>query len=349
MYIAYYESVILEQQLNYFILENKYYNQKTVIEESDTKKETPWKKIKEFLIDKLKKVIKIFTSIKEVMKTLVHTVIPATVKHISMNIEDKLKNKNKTYKTIDIRGVIENIYCLANVVDFGFKDEGIDDIISISNLARLEKYTFELTIKYKLGYNKEWDRGCEETISTIQKSCNNVIAMSVEDLIKYGSWEYTSLYKIKDQNDFKYSYKEILELYWGKPWIQIETVDKRCNKYIEFLNRLIKDIDKNKDSINTDTRRMSDDDDKSEEYIDKYRNSIIEIKKRYNRLFANYTVALTHYASLCSRVNREYAANIKIMCDYFNKYLTTIDQNDDPYETDYDSDEEWEDELNDGE
>ena len=129
-------------------------------------------------------------------------------------------------------------------------------------------------------------------------------------------------------------------------------MDKRCNKYIEFLNRLIKDIDKNKDSINTDTRRMSDDDDKSEEYIDKYRNSIIEIKKRYNRLFANYTVALTHYASLCSRVNREYAANIKIMCDYFNKYLTTIDQNDDPYETDYDSDEEWEeveDELNDGE
>lgn len=38
MYIAYYESVILEQQLNYFILENKYNDQKTVIEESDTKK-----------------------------------------------------------------------------------------------------------------------------------------------------------------------------------------------------------------------------------------------------------------------------------------------------------------------
>lgn len=28
MYIAYYESVILEQQLNYFILENKYYIKK---------------------------------------------------------------------------------------------------------------------------------------------------------------------------------------------------------------------------------------------------------------------------------------------------------------------------------
>ena len=51
----YYESVILEQQINYFILENKYDNQKTAIEESNTKKETPWKKIKEFLIDKLKK------------------------------------------------------------------------------------------------------------------------------------------------------------------------------------------------------------------------------------------------------------------------------------------------------
>lgn len=124
-------------------------------------------------------------------------------------------------------------------------------------------------------------------------------------------------------------------------------MEKRCNNHIEFLNRLIKDIDKNKDSINTDTRRMSDDDE-SEEYIDKYRNSIIEIKKRYNRLFANYTVALTHYASLCSRVNREYAANIKIMFDYFNKYLTTKDQNDNLYETDYDEEwEEVEDELDD--
>lgn len=348
MHDVYYQSLILEQQINYFILENKYYNQKTVIEESDTKKETPWKKIKEFLIDKLKKVIKIFTSIKEVMKTLVHTVIPATVKYISMNIEDKLKNKNKTYKTIDIRGVIENIYCLADVVDYCFNDEGISDIFSISSLAKLEKDTFELMIKFKSGYDEKWDQECEETISRIQKSCNNVIAMRFEDLIKYGSGgKYIALSEIKNKNDLKYSYKEILDLYSKKPWLQIETVEKRCNKHIEFLNRLIKDIDKNKDSINTDTRRMSDDDE-SEEYIDKYRNSIIEIKKRYNRLFANYTVALTHYASLCSRVNREYAANIKIMCDYFNKYLTTKDQNDDPYETDYDEEwEEVEDELDD--
>lgn len=344
MYNAYYESVILEQQLNYFILENKYNGQKTIIEESDTKKETPWKKIKEFLIGKLKKVIKIFTSIKEAMKTLVHTVIPATVKYISMNIEDKLKNKNKVYKTIDIRAVIENIYCLADVVDYCFKDEGISDITSISSLTNLEKDTLEFMIKCKSGDDEEWDQKCEKTISRIQKSCNDVIAMRFEDLIKYGSdGKYTALSEIKDKNDLKYSYKEILDLYNKKPWIQIEDVEKRCNKHIEFLNRLIKDIDKNKEDINTDTRRMPDD--KSEEDIDKYRNSIIEIKKRYNRLFANYTVALTHYASLCARVNREYATNIKIMCDYFNKYLTTKDQNDDPYETDYDYDEEWEDEL----
>ena len=281
------------------------------------------------------------------MKILVHTVIPNVVHYISMNIEDKLKNKNKIYKTIDIRGVIENIYCLADVVDYCFNDEGISDIFSISSLATLKKDTLEYMIKCKSGNDEEWDQKCEKTISRIQKSCNDVIAMRFEDLIKYGSsGKYIALSEIKDKNDLKYSYKEILDLYNRKPWLQIETVEKRCNKYIEFLNRLIKDIDKNKDSINTDTRRMPDDDE-SEQCIDKYRNSIIEIKKQYNRLFANYTVALTHYASLCSRVNREYAANIKIMCDYFNKYLTIKDQNDDPYETDYNSDEEWEDELND--
>lgn len=38
MYIAYYESVILEQQLNYFILENKYYNQKRLLKKVILKK-----------------------------------------------------------------------------------------------------------------------------------------------------------------------------------------------------------------------------------------------------------------------------------------------------------------------
>lgn len=303
------------------------------------------------MIDKLKKVIKIFTSIKEVMKTLVHTVIPATVKYISMNIEDKLKNKNKVYKTIDIRAVIENIYCLADVVDYCFKDTGIGDILSISTLASLEKDTLELMIKFKSGYDEEWDETCEKTINRIQKSIKDVIDMTFDDLIKYGSSDYTALSVIKDQNNFKYLYKEILDLFNEKPWLKIKTVEQRCNKHIEFLNRLIKDIDKNKEGINTDIRRMSDDSNKPEEYIDKYRNSIIDIKKRHNRLFSNYTIALTHYASLCSRVNREYAANIKIMCDYFKKYLTTKDQYNSPYFTDeYDDDwDEVEEELDDDE
>lgn len=69
-------------------------------------------------------------------------------------------------------------------------------------------------IKFKSGYDEKWDQECEETISRIQKSCNNVIAMRFEDLIKYGSGgKYIALSEIKNKNDLKYSYKEILDLY----------------------------------------------------------------------------------------------------------------------------------------
>lgn len=106
----YYESVILEQQIKYFILENNYES----ICEAEQKKSI-LERIKDFLGARIEKVLSILKAIKEFIVKLFTKIIPSTYKYIKMHLKDKLKNKNKEYTTIDIYAIKENIRFLTRI------------------------------------------------------------------------------------------------------------------------------------------------------------------------------------------------------------------------------------------
>ena len=65
LYKEIYESQILNQQINYFILENKYNNQKTILNESISDK---LKSAKEWIKEKIDKLIEIVQKILKKIK-----------------------------------------------------------------------------------------------------------------------------------------------------------------------------------------------------------------------------------------------------------------------------------------
>ena len=100
-----YESQILEQKLNYFILESRY--NEMVINESIGDK---LKSIKKWIIERFKDLIKLFTSLKDRISKFFKEVVLKKIKQIKEKI---FKNKNKKnddiLETIDIKTVIRII------------------------------------------------------------------------------------------------------------------------------------------------------------------------------------------------------------------------------------------------
>lgn len=136
MHDVYYESLILEQQINYFILESNYGS----ICEAEQKKSI-LEKIKDFFSVRIEKVLSILKAIKEFIVKLFTKIIPANYKYIKMHLKDKLKNKNKEYTTIDIYQIKKNIDILNNFNIYGpVKDRILPSYIDLENVVCSEYY-----------------------------------------------------------------------------------------------------------------------------------------------------------------------------------------------------------------
>lgn len=98
-----YESQILEQKLNYFILESRY--NEIILNESIGDK---LKNAKKFISDRFKDLINLFISLKEKISKFFREVVLKKIKQIK---EKMFKNKNKDAKleTIDIKLIIQTI------------------------------------------------------------------------------------------------------------------------------------------------------------------------------------------------------------------------------------------------
>lgn len=100
----YYESLILEQKLNYFILESRY--NEIAINESIGDK---LKSAKKFISDRIKDLIKLFTSLKDRISKFFKEVVLKKVREIKSKLFKSKNKDNSTLKTIDIRLIIDII------------------------------------------------------------------------------------------------------------------------------------------------------------------------------------------------------------------------------------------------
>ena len=99
-----YESQILEQKLNYFILESRY--NEMILNESVGDK---LKSAKKFISDRIKDLIKLFTSLKDRISKFFKEVVLKKVREIKSKLFKSKNKDNSTLKTIDIRLIISII------------------------------------------------------------------------------------------------------------------------------------------------------------------------------------------------------------------------------------------------
>ena len=99
-----YESQILEQKLNYFILESRY-NEMAINESIGDK----LKSIKKWIIERFKDLIKLFTSLKDRISKFFKEVVLKKVREIKSKLFKSKNKDNSTLKTIDIRLIISII------------------------------------------------------------------------------------------------------------------------------------------------------------------------------------------------------------------------------------------------
>ena len=114
LYKEIYESQILNQQINYFILENKYNDQKTILNESIGDKV---KGAKDWIKERVGKLIEIVQKVLKKIRYFFFEYLPGKFKALKDKIMKKNKEdngnkkedyKNKKLKTIDIEHMISN-------------------------------------------------------------------------------------------------------------------------------------------------------------------------------------------------------------------------------------------------
>lgn len=102
--IYFYESQILEQKLNYFILESRYYEM--ILNESIGDK---LKSAKKFIIDRFKDLIGLFISLKEKIGKFFKEVVLKKIKQIKEKIFKNKSKKDGKLETIDIEMLLKDL------------------------------------------------------------------------------------------------------------------------------------------------------------------------------------------------------------------------------------------------
>ena len=221
MYNAYYESVILEQKLNYFILESRY--NEMILNESVGDK---LKSAKKFISDRIKDLIKLFTSLKDRISKFFKEVVLKKVREIKSKLFRSKNKDNSTLKTIDIRLIISII------------DGASQAYIDIMNNAPSQ-----------LEYNS--DKSPEELKKVISK---------------FQQYKFPSLDDIKmklkvpediNKTQIKITKKEIEKIFKESEKRLIKEDLTDINEYISGLKDMYNEVEKTNEAIYSDEQMAS--------------------------------------------------------------------------------------------
>ena len=203
------------------------------------------------MLDKFEKIGKIFTAIKGFIVKLFTKIIPGFIKFINMNIKDKMKNKNKVYETIDIDLILQNIRSINIVVTSLMGDDypGIAEAIRLKSLSNWNPKALQQMITQKDSPNYEWQKWIDTTKNDIMELKNLKFDDMINDNNMSQDIKYTELEEIR-KTKVKYSYDNILKMYYRKPKLNFEkNIKEICDNHIEFIDKLKKAIDQVKKEI----------------------------------------------------------------------------------------------------
>lgn len=113
LYKEIYESQILNQQINYYILETKYDNQKTILNESDDT--SGLGKIKKFIKEKIDRLVEIVQGAIKKIRHFFFEYIPSKFK----DLKDKIMKRNKEDKENNNQPSKEVEKVFYTIVSFG--------------------------------------------------------------------------------------------------------------------------------------------------------------------------------------------------------------------------------------
>ena len=264
----YYESLILEQKLNYFILESRY--NEMVLNESVGDK---LKSAKKFISDRIKDLINLFTSLKEKISKFFKEVVLKKVREIKSKL---FKNKNKdnsTLKTIDIRLIISIIdgasQAYVDIVsnapseleyNFSESPEEINKVIT-----KFQQYRFpsldDINMKLKVpeDINKTQIKITKKEIEKIFKeSEKRLIKEDLTDIDGYISGLKTIYNEVEKTNEATYSDEQMASfIKWHKVLLSHETAlctilnsilslhNQYVSKALSYFDTYLKDNDSN--------------------------------------------------------------------------------------------------------
>ena len=187
MNIVYYESVILEQQINYYILETKINDQKTILNESIGDK---LKSAKKWFKDRISDLVKIVQKVLKKIKYFFFEYLPGKLKALKDKIlkKDKKKetDKNKIFETIDINNLLKY-----------FKS------VKTNGIAKFAYPAFP---------------NAEHEFQKYKKECNEFLSLDFNDKFKN---EIEFINNI-DNTNIKISYGQILSLYENSGWTDLD-------------------------------------------------------------------------------------------------------------------------------
>lgn len=271
-----YESQILQQKLNYFILENKY--NEIALNESIGDK---LKSAKKFITDRIKDLIGLFVSLKDKIVKFFKEVVFKKIKEIKNKLlKNKSKNNNGVLETIDIKTIIRII------------DDSDQEYLTIMNnapspleytsnksleelnetISKFQQYKFPSLddIKKKLkvpeDINKTKKKITKKEIENIFKeSEKRLVKNELDDIDNYISGLKEIYKEAEKTNESTYSDEEMtLFIKWHKVLISFETalitilnsVSSLHNQYVakalSYFDKYLKEDKVNNDNLVTD-------------------------------------------------------------------------------------------------
>lgn len=235
----YYESLILEQKLNYFILESRY--NEMVLNESITDK---LKNVKKWIIDRFKDLIKLFTSLKDRISKFFKEVVLKKIKQIKEKIfKNKSKKNDDILETIDIKMMLKDyenlnkvnaeIYLNIPKKFANFYTDNVDKINAIISEYIDYKFPTVDEAKKKAGIRIQLDEIDKTKIKITKKEIENLFKQYENELI-----DDVELYEDnlnENIDDCKSCYSNLIKINEGKYSDEkMNLLEKYCKVSIDF-------------------------------------------------------------------------------------------------------------------
>lgn len=218
LYKEIYESQILNQQINYYILETKINDQKTILNESIGDKV---KGAKDWIKERVGKLIEIVQKVLKKIRYFFFEYLPGKFKALKDKItkKDKKKetDKNKIFETIDINNLLKNC-----------------EIVRHNAIAKFSYAYFP--------YEDEFEK--------YKNDCNEFLSLNFNDKFK----DEIEFINNIDKTNIKISYKQILELYTNDRFRDIDFPTKEGQRQEKVQKNLEAELYKVEKELEDDNR-----------------------------------------------------------------------------------------------